>query len=105
MGPRLQYRNNEKDLVVMLNVFEGLVDGKKQRLTSRLLIERDLQTGLMAMSKGVGYTASIVAQMIAGGEITEKGILAPAMHIPYQPFMARLSERGIVVEEEQEIIA
>jgi saccharopine dehydrogenase-like NADP-dependent oxidoreductase len=105
MGPRLQYRNNEKDLVVMLNVFEGLLDGKEQRLTSRLLIERDLDTGLMAMSKGVGYTASIAAQMIAGGEITEKGILAPAMHIPYQPFMDRMSERGILVEEEQSIIA
>jgi saccharopine dehydrogenase-like NADP-dependent oxidoreductase len=105
MGPRLQYRNNEKDLVVMLNVFEGLLDGKEQRLTSRLLIERDLDTGLMAMSKGVGYTASIAAQMIAGGEITEKGILAPAMHIPYQPFMDRMSERGILVEEEQAIIA
>jgi len=105
MGPRLQYRNNEKDLVVMLNIFEGLLDGKEQRLVSRLLIERDLQTGLMAMSKGVGYTASIVAQMIAGGEIIEKGILAPAMHIPYQPFIDRLSERGIVVEEEQEVIA
>jgi saccharopine dehydrogenase-like NADP-dependent oxidoreductase len=105
MGPRLQYRNNEKDLVVMLNIFEGLLDGKEQRLVSRLLIERDLQTGLMAMSKGVGYTASIVAQMIAGGEIIEKGILAPAMHIPYQPFIDRLSERGIVVEEEQSIIA
>jgi saccharopine dehydrogenase-like NADP-dependent oxidoreductase len=59
----------------------------------------------MAMSKGVGYTASIVAQMIAAGEITEKGILAPAMHIPYQSFMDRMSERGILVEEEQAIIA
>jgi len=104
MGPRLQYGKNEKDLVVMLNVFEGLLEGKAQRLTSRLLIERDLETGLMAMSKGVGYTASIVAQMIAGGEIIEKGILAPAIHIPYQPFMDRLAERGIVVEEEQEIL-
>ena len=104
MGPRLQYRQNEKDLVVMLNVFEGLLDGKKQRLTSRLLIERDLETGLMAMSKGVGYTASIVGQMIAGGEITDKGILAPAIHIPYQPFIDRLAERGIVVEEELEEI-
>jgi len=104
MGPRLQYRDDEKDLVVMLNVFEGLLDGKEQRLISRLLIERDLQTGLMAMSKGVGYTASIVAQMIARGEITDKGILAPARHIPYQTFVDRLAERGILVIEEQAVI-
>ena len=105
MGPRLQYRDDEKDLVVMLNIFEGLAGGKKSRLTSRLLIERDLETGLMAMSKGVGFTASIVAQMIAGGDITETGLLAPAIHIPYRPFMDRLAERNIVVEEEQEVLA
>ena len=105
MGPQLQYKKNEKDLVAMLNIFEGVVEGKKLSLTSRLLIERDLDTGLMAMSKGVGFPASIVAQMIAGGEITEKGVLAPAVHVPYQPFMDRLAERGIIIEEEQEVLA
>ncbi len=105
MGPQLQYGKSEKDLVAMLNIFEGVVEGKKLRLTSRLLIERDLDTGLMAMSKGVGFPASIVAQMIAGGEITEKGVLSPAVHVPYQPFMDRLAERGIIVEEEQEVLA
>lgn len=105
MGPQLQYKKNEKDLVAMLNIFEGVSEGKKLRLTWRLLIERDLDTGLMAMSKGVGFPACIVAQMIAGGEITEKGILAPAVHVPYQPFMDRLAKRGIIVEEEQEILA
>jgi saccharopine dehydrogenase-like NADP-dependent oxidoreductase len=104
MGPQLQYKNDEKDLVAMFNIFEGLVKGKKLRLTSRLLIERDLDTGLMAMSKGVGFPASIVAQMIAGGEIKESGILSPALHIPYQPFMDRLSRRGILIEENQEVL-
>jgi lysine 6-dehydrogenase len=104
MGPRLQYRDNEKDLVVMLNIFEGLAGGRKIRLTLRMLIERDLETGLMAMSKGVGYTASIVAQMIAGDEISEKGLLSPAIHIPYAPFMEQLAERGIVVDEEEELL-
>ena len=102
LGPRLQYQKDEKDLVVMINVFEGLVEGRRQRLTSRLLIERDLNTGLMAMSKGVGFTASIVAQMLAAGEITAKGILAPGIHIPYQAFRDRLAERGVVIEEEVE---
>ncbi len=51
-GPRLVYQDNEKDLVAMLNIFEGTMAGKKTRLTSTLYIERDLDTGLMAMSKG-----------------------------------------------------
>ena len=105
MGPQLQYKKNEKDLVAMLNIFQGIAQGKKLSLTARLLIERDLDTGLMAMSKGVGFTASIVALMIARGEITEKGVLAPAVHVPYQPFMDRLAERGIIIEEEKEVLA
>jgi saccharopine dehydrogenase-like NADP-dependent oxidoreductase len=58
----------------------------------------------MAMSMGVGFTASIVAQMIACGEITATGVLTPALHVPGRLFMDRMAERGIVVEEEEEII-
>ncbi len=104
LGPKLQYRGDEKDLVVMVNVFEGLCGEKRIRRIIRMLIERDLNTGLMAMSKGVGFTASIVAQMIAGHEITATGVLTPAVHVPCRLFMDRLAERGIVVEEEEEAL-
>lgn len=104
LGPKLQYREDEKDLVVMVNIFEGLCGGKHTRRTIRMLIERDLKTGLMAMSMGVGFTASIVAQMIAGGEITAAGVLTPVVHVPGRLFMDRLAERGIVVEEEDETL-
>jgi saccharopine dehydrogenase-like NADP-dependent oxidoreductase len=101
LGPQLQYRRNEKDLVAMLNVFEGKKDGRPVRLVSRLLIERDLETGFMAMARGVAFPASIAAQMIAGGEITEKGVLSPMKHIPYPAFIDALRFRGIIVEEEE----
>ena len=101
VGPQIQYRRNEKDLVAMLNVFEGKKDGRQVRLVSRLLIERDLKTGLMAMAQGVGYPASIAAQMIAKGDIAEKGVLSPMKHIPYPAFIDALRNRGIIVEEEE----
>jgi saccharopine dehydrogenase-like NADP-dependent oxidoreductase len=101
VGPQIQYRRNEKDLVAMLNVFEGKKGGRQVRLVSRLLIERNLETGLMAMAQGVGYPASIAAQMIAGGEIADKGVLSPMKHIPYPAFIDALRSRGIVVEEEE----
>ncbi|MCB2147525.1 MAG: saccharopine dehydrogenase NADP-binding domain-containing protein [Deltaproteobacteria bacterium] len=101
LGPQLQYQRNEKDLVAMLNVFEGKKDGRRVRLASRLLIERNLETGLMAMAQGVGYPASIAAQMIARGEITGKGVLSPMKHIPYPAFIDALRSRGIIVEEEE----
>ena len=99
MGPQLQYRDDEKDIVAMYNVFEGLKGGHKKKMTMTLMIERDLKTGLFAMSIGVGYTASIVAQMIGSGQITQKGVLNPLTDVPYAPFMAELSKGGIEVKE------
>jgi len=103
MEPQLQYKANEKDLAVMRNVFEGVQNGKKKKITCDLLIERDLKTGLLAMSLGVGYAASIVAQMMGRGEIQKRGILSPVTDIPYHTFAQGLQERGIKIEEKIEI--
>jgi saccharopine dehydrogenase-like NADP-dependent oxidoreductase len=102
LEPRLQYRDGEKDVVAMYNVFSGVKDGRPKTLKTSLVIERDLKSGLYGMSIGVGFPASIVAQMIAAGEITKKGVLNPALDVPYAPFMAALAERGIVVTEESQ---
>lgn len=102
LGPQLQYRDNEKDMVAMRNLFEGIQDGRNKSIRMDLLIERDLETGLFAMNIGVGYPASIVAQMIGSGQILRKGVLSPAMDVPYAPFMAELSLRGIAVNRKVE---
>ncbi|WP_319523810.1 saccharopine dehydrogenase C-terminal domain-containing protein [uncultured Desulfosarcina sp.] len=104
LGPQLQYKRNEKDLVAMLNVFEGLKGGQRVRLVSRLLIERDLETGIMAMARGVSCPASIVARMIAAGEIRDRGVLSPMKHIPYPAFTEALRDRGIDVQEEETML-
>ena len=104
VGPQLAYRADEKDLVAMVNVFEGLLDDRPTRLTSRLLMERDLETGLLAMSRAVGFTASIAAQMIGADEVTGPGVLAPAVDIPGGRFLEELAERGIDVIEQLETL-
>ncbi|MEE4363241.1 MAG: saccharopine dehydrogenase C-terminal domain-containing protein [Desulfotignum sp.] len=100
LAPRLVYKDDEKDLVAMLNIFEGTIGGKKKQLTSTMVIERDLDTGLMAMSKGVACSAVIAAKMIARKQITETGVLSPMIHIPEVPFLESLKKRGIVVTED-----
>ncbi|MDJ0784758.1 MAG: saccharopine dehydrogenase C-terminal domain-containing protein [Desulfosarcinaceae bacterium] len=99
LGPQLRYQDDEKDLVAMYNLFEGICDGRRKRLVSHLLIERDLDTGMLAMSQAVGFPASIVAQMLAKGEIGATGVLSPVSDIPYDAFMAALNQRGIHIEE------
>jgi len=104
LAPRLQYKKDEKDLAVMLNVFEGLKDGKRILMTCSLSIERNLDTGLMAMSMGVAYPACIAAEMIVKGTIEQKGVLSPAKDIPPDLFIAELKKRGIQVKISNKII-
>ncbi|PAQ05074.1 saccharopine dehydrogenase C-terminal domain-containing protein [Mesorhizobium temperatum] len=99
LGPQLQYGADEKDLCVMRNVFTGTQSGRRKTVTSDLIVERDLASGLFGMSLGVGYPASIVAQMLARGEITEPGLLNPLLHVPDGRFLDELARRGIRVSE------
>ena len=103
MEPQLQYRDDEKDVVAMHNVFVGIKDGRKKSIVTNLIIKRELETGLFAMSMGVGYPVSIVAQMIGLGQIDRKGILSPAIDIPYDSFKEQLVQRGIIIDEVIEI--
>ena len=99
LEPQLQYHDDQKDLCVMVNKVEGMAKGRRQILTLSLMIERDLATGLMAMSMGVAYPACIAAEMIMNGEITKRGVLSPARDVPCDVFLDRLSRRGIRVNE------
>lgn len=99
LGPQLQYGADEKDLCVMRNVFSGSEGARRKTVTSELIIERDLQSGLFGMSLGVGYPASIVAQMLGRGEITTPGLLNPLLHVPDGRFFDELAKRGIRVAE------
>ncbi|PBC19130.1 MULTISPECIES: saccharopine dehydrogenase family protein [unclassified Mesorhizobium] len=99
LGPQLQYRPGEKDLCVMRNVFSGLQGGRAKTVTSDLIIERDLASGLFGMSLGVGYPASIVAQMLARREIITPGFLNPLLDVPDEAFFEELAKRGIKVAE------
>ncbi|MER8592916.1 saccharopine dehydrogenase NADP-binding domain-containing protein [Mesorhizobium sp. M1182] len=99
LGPQLQYGADEKDLCVMRNVFVGSEGDRRKTVTSELVIERDLASGLFGMSLGVGYPASIVAQMLARREIAAPGLLNPLLHVPDGRFLDELAKRGIKVAE------
>jgi saccharopine dehydrogenase-like NADP-dependent oxidoreductase len=99
LEPQLQYNDSEKDLCVLVNKVEGISKGKQRIMTYSLMIERDLSTGLMAMSMGVAYPACIAAEMIVKGDITRKGVLSPATDVPCDLFLDQLNKRGIKVNE------
>ncbi len=90
LTPRLQFEPNERDMVIVRIEAWGIKDGKKRKVVAQLIDYRDLSTGLFAMNRTVGYTASIAARMILEGKIDRPGVLSPARDIPPKPIMDAL---------------
>jgi saccharopine dehydrogenase-like NADP-dependent oxidoreductase len=84
---------------ILRNEISGLKDGQPKKIIQQVIDYRDLKTGFMAMNRTVGFTASIVAQMILNGKITGSGMLNPGVDVPYEEFLAELTARGIKVEQ------
>jgi saccharopine dehydrogenase-like NADP-dependent oxidoreductase len=65
----------------------------------QVIDRRDLRTGFTAMTRTVGYTTSIGAQMILRGDIQKRGVVTPVRDVPFEIFSDELRKRGIHVEQ------
>jgi len=97
LTPRLQYAEGERDLVHLRVDVVGRKDGEPKRILFEMIDRRDLETGLTAMSRTVGFTAAIGAQMLLTGAIGGRGLLSPVHDVPWEPFEAELAKRHIAV--------
>jgi lysine 6-dehydrogenase len=97
LTPQLQFAANERDVALIMVDTWGIKDGKEKRVIYRLIDYRDLDTGLFAMNRTVGYTASIAVQMVLTGEISAPGVLSPIDHVSADKLFAELKKRGIEV--------
>ncbi|MBE0592739.1 MAG: hypothetical protein IH616_10105, partial [Gemmatimonadales bacterium] len=100
LEPRLQYAEGEQDLGILLLDVAGTRGGRATRIVTQVIDRRDLTTGFTAMSRLVGYTASIGAQLIGSGAIAKRGLLSPVKDVPYRGLMDALGRRGIQVTVE-----
>lgn len=99
LEPRLRYEAGERDLAILRVEAEGLRAGRPERVVLQVIDRRDLATGLTAMSRTVGFSASIGAQLLATGVIPRRGLLSPLTDLPYDRFVEELARRGIRVTE------
>ena len=101
LEPQLQYADDERDVAVIRVDVRGIKNGRRRRLLYQVVDLRDLTSGLLAMNRTVGYTASIGAQMILRGDIQKRGLLSPLTDIPTDIFFTELRERGITMQREE----
>jgi len=72
-------------------------EGKE--LVYELITTNDPNTGHTAMQRTTGYTASIIAQMLADGRIKRTGVLYKELDVPVKLFRDAWKKRGILLEE------
>jgi len=90
----------EKDVTLLRIVVEGKKSGKPTTHIFEMIDFYDSEKDYTSMGKTTSFPASIAAQMIASGRITQRGSLFPEDIFQaelYQPLMDALRERGVVV--------
>ncbi len=96
--PALRYHDGDRDMAIVRVEVAGIRQGRRQVAVYQVVDTGDRATGLSAMSRLVGFTASIGAQMLAGGALALPGLLSPAVDVPLVPIELALADRGIGVD-------
>ncbi len=91
----------DKDLVIVRVEALGKKDGHDAKATVEVIDYFDEATGFTAMERGTGWSAAIVAEMMARGQIP-RGAGGVDTQVPARPFVEELRRRGINVTEQVE---
>jgi lysine 6-dehydrogenase len=93
------------DYVLVRLEFVGTKDGKSRRLRYDIVDRQDAATGLSAMMRTTAFPASIIAQMMASGDVLMRGATPQERAIDPEKFVAELARRNINVEVSEPAMA
>jgi len=86
------------DYVLVRLDFVGRKNGETRTLRYDIVDKLDEKTGLSAMMRTTAFPASIIAQMMAKGEVLEKGATPQEKAIDPDRFFAELERRNIRID-------
>jgi len=86
---------DEMDVVLLRVTVTGLREGKPTQIVWECIDYMDQAAGLSAMMRMTAFPASILAQLLARGDIQEKGVLVQEKSVPTRLFLAELGGRGV----------
>ncbi|MEJ7700795.1 MAG: saccharopine dehydrogenase C-terminal domain-containing protein [Pyrinomonadaceae bacterium] len=92
---------DEPDYVLVRLDFSGIKDGQKKSLRYDIVDQFDKETGLSAMMRTTAFPASIIAQMMAKGDVNMRGATPQEKAINAEKFVSELARRNIKIEESQ----
>ncbi len=77
--PMWTYEPGEEDLTVMRVIGDGMKGGKRVRMQWDLHDRYDRQTRCTSMSRTTAFPCTILARMLATGELSKPGVIVPEM--------------------------
>lgn len=86
------------DLVLVRVVVEGVKDGEQRRHSYEIIDRYDEVNALSAMMRTTAFPASIIAQMMARGDVTVRGAVPQELAVPSGVFIAELEKRRINIK-------
>lgn len=89
------------DYVLVRLDFVGKRNGETKRLRYDIIDEQDEQTGLSAMMRTTAFPASIIAQMMARGEVATRGATPQEKVIDPEKFVEEIGKRNIRIKTSQ----
>ncbi|HEV8159499.1 MAG TPA: saccharopine dehydrogenase C-terminal domain-containing protein [Pyrinomonadaceae bacterium] len=92
---------DEPDYVLIRLEFVGVKDGVRKRLRYDIVDKFDEATNLSAMMRTTAFPASIIAQMMAKGEVKMRGATPQEQAIDAEKFVAELARRNINITESE----
>ncbi len=88
---------NGPDVVLMRVTAAGTVKGSRQTLAYEMIDYYDTSSAMTSMMRTTAFPTSIIAQFVADGRVTTRGVVPPEQCVPLDPFLAELHKRNIVI--------
>lgn len=86
---------DEPDVVLVRVTVTGVKDKEPVQLVWECIEFADQAEKLSAMMRMTAFPASIIAQMIARGDIADRGVLRQESAVPVKLFLAEMASRGL----------
>ncbi|MEQ1643116.1 MAG: saccharopine dehydrogenase C-terminal domain-containing protein [Pyrinomonadaceae bacterium] len=87
------------DYVLVRLDFVGVKDGETKKLRFDIVDKQDEATGMSAMMRTTAFPASIIAQMMASGDVISRGATPQEKAIDPARFVAEMTRRNISIQE------
>ena len=94
---KLQLKETDHDMIVMMHEFEYDVTGKKHTISSTLIV-KGTDSSRTAMAKTVGLPLGIAAKLILQDKLKLTGLLIPTVPEIYNAVLPELEKHGIRFE-------